>query len=1179
MSRGSSPYGRVFEVFDALRGLPADRRQGALREACGGDTELEREVAELLASLDTHGADAFSEEALVEARRELERLVPDDSPAAETGERSGDTIDRYRLLEVLGQGGMGTVWLAEQSAPVQRLVALKIIKLGMDTRQVVQRFEAERQALALMDHPHIAKVLDGGATASGRPYFVMERVEGVPITRYCETAELGLEERLRLFVRVCHAIQHAHHKGVIHRDIKPSNVLVSEQDGRPSPRVIDFGIAKATGLSDETRSRVTDHAHAIGTPEYMAPEQADAGALDVDTRADVYSLGVLLYELLTGTRPFELAAMGEGGYLQLIGAIRETPPQKPSTRAATPHPRETGSAPSLSSRPWSAHLRGDLDWVALKALEKDRARRYETAAAFAADIERFLAHQPVEAVPPSALYRLRKFVQRRRKTVVSLAVITVLLVAGSFGTGLGLVRALRANRELDRANAERELAFQNEQRQRERAQEAEAETRARAAELEDVVAFQVEQLGGIDVRAMGDGIRASVLEDAPAGGKPDLERRLLGVNFTNVAMDTLRENLFERSLAAIDRHFADRPLVAAELRHNLATTMMELGFLSEPGLPLEVALETFRTRLGPDDPRTLTVLGKRARLLMELGEWSLSEPLWRECWEGLKRLHGPTAERTLVASAGLGAALVANRRFEPARAHFEEALEACRAGLGEDHAVAGLLHHNRGGLQAESGELSAAEASFRRAYEIRTNALGETHPHTLASRSTLAACLLLLNRYDEAESHLRSLVADQSDVLGDDHPETLITWNNLSSLLDSTGRRAEAVELQQEGVERARTVLGADHPALHNKLSRLGNVLHLHRRFEESESALHEALEGRRRVLGDEHPLTLKSMHDLASCLLTQNKFDEAAPWCEASFEGRLQAFGHEHPDTLLSANNLAETYRLQGRLEDAEDLFRRTVEANRRVLGPDDLEVVISLSNLGGLLWSQGRFEEAEPFWRENAQGRRRIQGPLHPETLQAVRYVGMVLRDQERYDEALPYWTEAAEGLRQVLGPGHPQTVLAVDGRTQVLRLRAESLRASSDTPRRLAALSELAADLMDLERPDAAEPALAEAVELAAGDETLGALAYHRALGRLAACLVRQGRFAEAEPLCLEVGEWCLGARADELDLEEGAEMLEALVELYLAWDRSAPGKGLADQAETWRIERTAWLGRAD
>jgi len=358
-------------------------------------------------------------------------------------EASGDQIGRYKLLQEIGEGGFGTVWMAEQLEPVRRKVALKIIKLGMDTRMVIARFEAERQALALMDHPHIAKVLDGGATDRGRPFFVMELVKGIPITDFCDEAKLGVPERVELFVQVCHAIQHAHHKGVIHRDIKPSNILVTLHDGKPIAKVIDFGIAKATSAELTQKTLYTEFRQMIGTPEYMAPEQAELSGLDIDTRADVYSLGVLLYELLTGEKPFDLRRMLDDGYQEMIRIIKEEEPMRPSTRASGlggAVARRIHAAPKRLC----AVLRGDLDWIVLKAMEKDRGRRYETANGMAMDLERFLVGDVVEASPPSRVYRLRKALRRHRTSFVVVAVIAVILIAGTITTTMEMLRANQA---------------------------------------------------------------------------------------------------------------------------------------------------------------------------------------------------------------------------------------------------------------------------------------------------------------------------------------------------------------------------------------------------------------------------------------------------------------------------------------------------------------------------------------------------------------------------------------------------------------------------------------------------------------------------------------------------------------------------------------------------------------
>src|SRR6185295_7830511 len=336
---------------------------------------------------------------------------------------------RYKLLEQIGEGGMGTVWAAEQTEPVKRRVALKLIKLGMDSRQVLSRFEAERQALALMDHPNIAKVYDGGMTAEGRPYFVMEYVKGVPITEYCDNARLPIGQRLKLFVAVCQAVQHAHQKGVIHRDLKPSNILVCLYDGQPVPKVIDFGLAKAISQPLTDHTLYTAHGLMVGTPLYMSPEQAELNNLDVDTRSDIYSLGVLLYELLTGSTPLEKQQFKDAAFQEILRLIKEVEPQRPSLKLSTSASLPAIAAQrSLEPAQLSRAVKGDLDWIVMKALEKERSRRYETANALARDIDRSLSDEPVEACPPSAAYRLKKVIRRNKGPALAAALVLLTLV-------------------------------------------------------------------------------------------------------------------------------------------------------------------------------------------------------------------------------------------------------------------------------------------------------------------------------------------------------------------------------------------------------------------------------------------------------------------------------------------------------------------------------------------------------------------------------------------------------------------------------------------------------------------------------------------------------------------------------------------------------------------------------
>src|ERR1017187_3272740 len=374
-----------------------------------------------------------------------------DTPAEVVGsEKPGDRIGRYKLLEKIGEGGCGIVYMAEQTEPIRRRVALKIVKLGMDTRQVIARFEAERQALALMDHPNIAKVLDAGATDTGRPYFVMELVRGIRITDYCDQHNLSTRERLDLFMQVCHAIQHAHQKGIIHRDLKPSNILVASLDGVPVPKVIDFGIAKATQQPLTDKTLFTSFHQFIGTPAYMSPEQAEMGSQDIDTRSDVYTLGVLLYELLTGRSPFEQKELLEAGLDEMRRLIREKEPPKPSTRLSTlAHGDLAAIARSRHTEPPRLlHLvRGDLDWIVMKCLEKDRARRYETPSGLARDVERHLNHEPVTAAAPSAFYLVGKFIRRHRVALATAAALVVLVAVGVVGSVWQAVRATKAERQ------------------------------------------------------------------------------------------------------------------------------------------------------------------------------------------------------------------------------------------------------------------------------------------------------------------------------------------------------------------------------------------------------------------------------------------------------------------------------------------------------------------------------------------------------------------------------------------------------------------------------------------------------------------------------------------------------------------------------------------------------------
>ncbi len=475
----SDAHPGLMTIFaEALEQPDPAARVAFLERACGCDAALRQRVEALLAAHAGAGhflePDAARSEAPTHLPSEATAAYdpepqpptdlltgayhPEDAPSA--GPVAGPATNtviagRYTLVEVIGEGGMGSVYRAEQTEPVKRLVALKLIKSGTDSKAVLARFDAERQALALMDHPNIARVYDGGTTEAGQPFFVMELVQGVPLTEFCDQKRLPVRARLELFVQVCQAVQHAHQKGIIHRDLKPSNVLVAEVDGRPTPKVIDFGVAKATEV------RLTDLSYAdtgaiVGTPAYMSPEQADPSTMDIDTRTDVYALGVMLYELLVGSPPIDARQFKQGALLEMLRMVREVDPPRPSTKlSAADNLPNIAANRDIEPAKLARSLRGELDWVVMKALEKDRTRRYDTANAFALDLQRYLADEVVEARPPSAGYRLKKFVRRRKGQVIAVSLVLFALVGGIVGTTLGLFEARRQEDEARKQEKER----------------------------------------------------------------------------------------------------------------------------------------------------------------------------------------------------------------------------------------------------------------------------------------------------------------------------------------------------------------------------------------------------------------------------------------------------------------------------------------------------------------------------------------------------------------------------------------------------------------------------------------------------------------------------------------------------------------------------------------------------
>jgi serine/threonine protein kinase/Tfp pilus assembly protein PilF len=809
-------------------------------------------------------------------------LLPDSVPADgyPVLSATGQIIGPYRLVRKLGEGGMGEVWEADQLAPVRRTVALKLLKAGMDTRQIVTRFEAERQVLALMQHPGIAQMFDAGVTSGGRSYFVMEYVDGVRITEYCDRAGLGVAGRLLLFQQVCDAVQHAHQKGAIHRDIKPSNVLVTKQDGRALPKVIDFGLAKLTSqdLNDGT---LTEVGTMLGTPAYASPEQMSLGIIDVDTRSDVYSLGVLLYELLVGVIPFDADQSGPAALLELRRKIRELEPAKPSARLSRLGNRGSDLAKirGTDTGALRRQLRGDLDWIVMKALEKDRSRRYASPGDLARDTQRYLDHEPVLAGSPTAMYRMGKFVRRHRLATTFGVVLLSVIVSFAI---VSAVQVKRIGEERDRAEAE-------------------------AAKASSINTFLQETLGAADPWETG----------------------------ADMSVRTTLANAAKK----IDTSFKKQPLIAAAVRRTIGKTYIGLGRFDDAEPLLRAALETRLARLGYENPDVAESQSDLAELAQKRGNHDLAARQYREVLALRRKLFGNEHAKVADSLLDLASDLQVKGDLDEAYGAAQESLAIRERLFGAKSVEAAIVLSQMSGILDTRGDFARAEEVASRGYEITKELVGSDDARTALAASNLGVAYYREGKFDKAEPLYRSAVQVMTRQVGENNPETITSKENLGGVLLAQKRYDETIALLHDVLARRRAVQGENNKRVARSMVNLATVLRRAGRLTEAQQAYAEAVPRMIQTYGPNHPDTAITLYSYGVLRIKQHDYAEAERLLRQSLAIQVSQFSDGHPDIADTRLALGEALTERGQLVEAETMLVRAQEVMKKTYAADAAE------------------------------------------------------------------------------------------------------------------------------------------------------------------------------------------------------------------------------------------------